>query len=94
MYFQARSSLEDKNVALNETIQRLRDDLRNAENRKSAVEQELRQAQNQLNDLQRRLSVAEATLEVAHKVWKKHILLTLFIWLLPPYHQEHVIVEP
>ena len=64
----ARRSLEDKNSAMNEQLLRLRDDVRDAETRRSNAEQDLRRAQMEITDVTRKSSVTEAALEIANKV--------------------------
>ena len=65
---QTRSAIEDKNTMLTENVARLKDDLRSADSRRTALEQEARQLQSEVSDAHRRLSVAEASLEVANRV--------------------------
>ena len=66
--FQARATLEEKNNTLQDTISRLKEDVRNADNRRNNLEQDLRRLNQEYNEMVRKLSVAEATLEVALKV--------------------------
>ena len=68
--FQARATLEEKNNTLQDTISRLKEDVRNADNRRNNLEQDLRRLNQEYNEMVRKLSVAEATLEVALKVGK------------------------
>ena len=60
--------MEEKNTMLNESVMRLRDECRDLETRRSNAETELRRAQMDLADAQKRVSVAEANLEVSQKV--------------------------
>ena len=61
-------ALEDRNASLNETVMRLRDDIRDLDTRRTSAEQELRRAQMEVTDAQKKLSVAEASLEVSSRV--------------------------
>ncbi|XP_053377095.1 trichohyalin-like isoform X6 [Mercenaria mercenaria] len=63
----ARASLEEKNTSLQDTITRLRDEVRNSENRRSNLEQDIRRLNQEQNDIIRKLSIAEASLDVASK---------------------------
>ncbi len=65
---QSRGALEDKNTMLTETVTRLREDVHAADSRRQAVEQEQRLLHQEIADTTRKLSVAEASLEVANKV--------------------------
>lgn len=65
---QARASLEDKNNNLQDNITRLREEVRNSENRRSNLEQDIRRLNQEQNELIRKLSIAEASLDVASKV--------------------------
>ena len=69
---QARASLDEKNNSLQDTITRLREEVRNTENRRVNLEQDLRRQNQDQTDLIRKLSVAEASLEVAQKVALSH----------------------
>ena len=80
-YLQARGSLEDKNNTLQDTIGRLREEVRNSENRRSNLEQDIRRLNQEQNDLIRKLSIAEASLDVAQKV--KIFLHLIIYWRCP-----------
>ncbi|XP_060576525.1 ankyrin repeat domain-containing protein 26-like isoform X29 [Ruditapes philippinarum] len=62
-----RASLEEKNTNLQDTITRLREEVRNSENRRSNLEQDIRRLNQEQNDIIRKLSIAEASLDVAAK---------------------------
>ncbi|XP_052779634.1 ankyrin repeat domain-containing protein 26-like isoform X5 [Mya arenaria] len=62
-----RASLEEKNQNLQDTISRLRDEVRNSENRRSNLEQDIRRLNQEQNDFIRKHSMAEASLDVANK---------------------------
>ncbi len=66
--FQARSVLEERNASLNENMVRLREEMRAMETRKTSLEQELRHAQAECTEINKRLSIAEASLEVTSRV--------------------------
>lgn len=68
MLLQARASLEEKNTNLQDKITRLREEVRNSENRRSNLEQDIRRLNQEQNDIIRKLSIAEASLDVATKV--------------------------
>ena len=61
--------MEEKNATLQDTISRLKEEVMNVENRRSNLEQDLRRMNQEYNEMVRKLSVSEATLEVALKVW-------------------------
>lgn len=61
-------SLEEKNSSLMDASSRLREEVRNSEARRTQLEQELSRLNRDYNDLIRKLSVAEASLEMAQKV--------------------------
>ena len=63
---------------LNETVLRLRDEVRDIGARRTGAEQELRRAQMDLTDSNKRCSVAEAALEVANKVRFNSVIVELF----------------
>lgn len=67
-YFQARLVLEEKNAHLNETVMQLRETVRDMEARKSGADQEFGRLQLDLSEAQKKLSVAEASIEVSHRV--------------------------
>ncbi|KAL3853519.1 hypothetical protein ACJMK2_017054, partial [Sinanodonta woodiana] len=60
-------AMDEKTFSLNETISRLREDLRNSENRRSTLEQDLWKLNQENHDMIRKLSLAEASLEMASK---------------------------
>ncbi|CAH1784761.1 unnamed protein product, partial [Owenia fusiformis] len=62
-----RAALTEKTGGLNDVASRLREDLRNTENRKSTVELELRHVSSELSESHRRVSVLEASVEVANR---------------------------
>lgn len=64
----ARNNLEEKNNNLQDTISRLREEVRNSENRRSNLEQDIRRLNQEQNELIRKLSIAEASLDVVSKV--------------------------
>ena len=66
--FQAKLTLEEKNLTLQDSISRLKEEVRNGENRRNSLEQDLRKLNQEYNEMVRKHSVAEATLEVALKV--------------------------
>ncbi|OWF41538.1 Ankyrin repeat domain-containing protein 26 [Mizuhopecten yessoensis] len=63
----SRLSVEERNSSLTETSSRLREEVRNSDARRSQLEQELNRMNRDYNDLIRKLSVAEASLEMALK---------------------------
>lgn len=69
--------LEDKNLSLNDTISRLREDVVSSESRRTSLEQDLRRLNQDHTDMIRKLSVAEATLEIANRVSVKTIVSLL-----------------
>lgn len=75
MFGQARAALEEKNSTLQDTITRLREEVRNSENRRSNLEQDIRRLHQEQNDIIRKLSIAEASLDVASKVIKDFLVL-------------------
>ena len=75
MFKQARATLEEKNSTLQDTITRLREEVRNSENRRSNLEQDIRRLHQEQNDIIRKLSIAEASLDVASKVIKDFLVL-------------------
>ncbi|KAK6177565.1 hypothetical protein SNE40_015641 [Patella caerulea] len=60
-----KSALEDKNMALSESVTRLREELRNSDNRRSTIEQDLRKLTQDHTELIKKLSSTEANLTVA-----------------------------
>ncbi|XP_064604354.1 trichohyalin-like isoform X2 [Liolophura sinensis] len=64
----SRSDLEEKNSSMSELVVRLREELRNSDNKKMSLEQELRHLNQDHNDTLKRLSSTEASLEVTQKV--------------------------
>ena len=55
-------------MSLTETVTRLREDLRNSDNRRLTLEADLTRLNHQLNDMIKKMSRTEAALEVAEKV--------------------------
>ncbi|XP_064633514.1 ankyrin repeat domain-containing protein 26-like isoform X4 [Lineus longissimus] len=64
-YDKTRITLEEKNNHLVEQVERYKEELRNAEMKRTSLEQELRQLQHQHNEMVKRLAVAEVGLENA-----------------------------
>ncbi|KAK3608359.1 hypothetical protein CHS0354_030820 [Potamilus streckersoni] len=60
-------TMDEKTLNMNETISRLREDLRNSENRRSTLEQDIWKLNQENHDMIRKLSLAEASLEMASK---------------------------
>ncbi|KAL5013267.1 hypothetical protein ScPMuIL_007537 [Solemya velum] len=63
----SRVMLEEKNLSSNETISRLREEISGSESRRVSLEQDLRRLNQDHTDLIRKLSVAEATLEIGNR---------------------------
>lgn len=78
-FLQSRVMLEEKNLSSNETISRLREEISGSESRRVSLEQDLRRLNQDHTDLIRKLSVAEATLEIGNRVCSKCLLCILFL---------------
>lgn len=60
--------MDERNVTLQDTVSRLKEDLHSSDSRRSNLEHELRHLQTELGDAQRKLSVAQASAEVTNRV--------------------------
>lgn len=65
---QSRAALEGENASLTETITRLQEDINNSENKRSTLENDMRHLNKEQNDFVKKLSHAEASLELVQKV--------------------------
>lgn len=61
--------MKQKNAALNDSLNRVKDELRSAERDRSLLEDEKRRMQTQLDDIQRQVAKLEASLESSNQVF-------------------------
>ena len=66
---QTKAMLEERNNSLVEQVHRLKEELRNAENRCNTLDTELRRLQSQHMEVTHKLSFAEAQLQLIQKVY-------------------------
>ncbi|XP_023931710.1 ankyrin repeat domain-containing protein 26 isoform X2 [Lingula anatina] len=67
----SRGALEEKNSSLNETVSRLREEVRASDSRRILLEQEMRHLQQEMTETSKKLTTTEANLEVTVKI-KEH----------------------
>ncbi|XP_046330977.2 ankyrin repeat domain-containing protein 26-like isoform X3 [Haliotis rufescens] len=64
----SRAALEGENASLTETITRLQEDINNSENKRSTLENDMRHLNQEQNNFVKKLSHAEASLELVQKM--------------------------
>ncbi|XP_071083099.1 ankyrin repeat domain-containing protein 26-like isoform X2 [Haliotis cracherodii] len=64
----SRAALEGENASLTETITRLQEDINNSENKRSTLENDMQHLNQEQNDFVKKLSHAEASLELVQKM--------------------------
>lgn len=84
--FQTKALLEERNNSLMEQVQRLKEDSRNAENRRNTLDADHRRLQAQHAEVVHKLSFAEAQLQLLQKV--SHFACSRHLFF-PPFQRPN-----